>query len=113
MILGPNIINDYVVYSTKDKIIDEKDFDKLEDIDCILVLGAGAWGNSPSPLLGDRLDKGIELYEKNVAPKITAIYKIHPKNSLNGLFSFCSFNSLSFSFLNFLILYSKRYLRAI
>lgn len=70
MILGPNIINDYVVYSTKDKIIDEKDFDKLEDIDCILVLGAGAWGNSPSPLLGDRLDKGIELYEKNVAPKI-------------------------------------------
>lgn len=70
MILGPNIINDYVVYSTKDKIIDEKDFDKLVDIDCILVLGAGAWGNSPSPLLGDRLDKGIELYEKNVAPKI-------------------------------------------
>lgn len=70
MILGPNIINDYVVYSTKDKIIAEKDFDKLEDIDCILVLGAGAWGNSPSPLLGDRLDKGIELYEKNVAPKI-------------------------------------------
>lgn len=70
MILGPNVINDYVVYSTKDKIIDEKDYDTLEDIDCILVLGAGAWGNSPSPLLGDRLDKGIELYEKNVAPKI-------------------------------------------
>lgn len=70
MILGPNVINDYVVYSTKDKIIAEKDYDTLEDIDCILVLGAGAWGNSPSPLLGDRLDKGIELYEKNVAPKI-------------------------------------------
>lgn len=70
MILGPNVINDYVVYSTKDKIIAEKDYDTLEDIDCILVLGAGAWGNSPSPLLGDRLDKGIELYEKNVASKI-------------------------------------------
>lgn len=70
MILGPNLINDYVVFSTKDKIIEEKDYDKLQDIDCILVLGAGAWGNSPSPLLGDRLDKGIELYEKGIAPKI-------------------------------------------
>lgn len=70
MIFGPKMINDYVVFSSKNKIIMEEDYDSLKDIDCILVLGAGAWGNSPSPLLGDRLDKGIELYEKNISSKI-------------------------------------------
>lgn len=70
MVFVVKSINDYVVLSTKDQIIEESDYDTLKDIDCILVLGAGAWGNSPSPLLGDRLDKGIELYEKNIAPKI-------------------------------------------
>jgi len=70
MIFVIKSINDYIVLSTKDKIIVEKDYATLKDIDCILVLGAGAWGNSPSPLLGDRLDKGIELYEKNISNKI-------------------------------------------
>ncbi|MBQ7104595.1 MAG: YdcF family protein [Bacilli bacterium] len=70
MVLGPKFINDYVIISTKDKIISEKDYDKLTDIDCILILGAGAWGNSPSPLLGDRLDKGIELYQLGISEKI-------------------------------------------
>lgn len=70
MILGPKFINDYVIYITKDSIIEEKGYDKLTDIDCILILGAGAWGNSPSPLLGDRLNKGIELYKKEISNKI-------------------------------------------
>lgn len=70
MIFCPKTINDYVIFSTKDRIILEENYDLLKDIDCILILGAGAWGDRPSPLLGDRLDKGIELYEKKYAPKI-------------------------------------------
>ena len=66
MIFCPKLINDYVVFYTKDKIILEQDYDSLKDIDCILILGAGAWGNRPSPLLGDRLNKGIELYKKEI-----------------------------------------------
>ena len=38
--------------------------------DCIIVLGAGLYGNKPSPMLEDRLKKGIELYKNNAAPKI-------------------------------------------
>lgn len=41
------------------------------DADCILVLGAGIKDeNTPSEMLRDRLDVGIELYKKGIAPKI-------------------------------------------
>ncbi len=39
--------------------------------DCILILGAGVWsGGTPSPMLADRLDRGLELYLEGVSPKI-------------------------------------------
>ena len=38
--------------------------------DCILVLGAGLRDNTPSPMLKDRLDKGIACYQQGIAPKI-------------------------------------------
>lgn len=39
--------------------------------DCILILGAGVWdGGVPSPMLSDRLDEGIRLYNAGAAPKI-------------------------------------------
>ena len=63
------IINIYVVSSTKKQIIKYHDAD-LKDIDCILILGAGIWGNQPSPMLHDRLVEGISLYQNGVAPKI-------------------------------------------
>ena len=45
--------------------------DVPDDADCILVLGAGVMDNGkPSFMLADRLDKGIELYKQNKAPKI-------------------------------------------
>ena len=41
------------------------------DADCILVLGAGLKdAETPSDMLKDRLDVGIELYKQGVAPKI-------------------------------------------
>lgn len=38
--------------------------------DCILILGAGVWQNSPSPMLEDRLNEGIMLYKKGASKKI-------------------------------------------
>ena len=39
--------------------------------DCILVLGAGVYADgTPTPVLQDRLDRGIELYRKGVSDKL-------------------------------------------
>ena len=67
LVLG---INAYVKASTKNQIIKNNDYSNLQDIDCIVILGAGVWGENPSPMLEDRLLEGIKLYENNVAPKI-------------------------------------------
>lgn len=67
IILG---INSYVKFSTKKQIINKDEYSKLNDIDCIIVLGAGIWGDKPSPMLEDRLLEGINLYENNVSNKI-------------------------------------------
>lgn len=67
MILG---INFYMKFSTKNQIIKESEYTKLADIDCIIVLGAGIWGDKPSPMLEDRLLEGIKLYKNNVSSKI-------------------------------------------
>lgn len=59
-------INFYVIGTTKNKIT--KEFNVKYD--CILILGAGIWGDRPSPMLQDRLDEGIKLYKEGIAPKI-------------------------------------------
>ncbi len=61
-------INAYVKLSTKSRII--TNYDDLNDIDCIIVLGAGVWGDEPSPMLRDRILKGVELYKNNISSKI-------------------------------------------
>lgn len=67
IILG---LNFYVVGTTKNRILTEEEANKLEDVDCILVLGAGIWGDKPSPMLEDRLLQGISLYENGTSNKI-------------------------------------------
>ena len=64
------IINTYVKKSTEKQILKQKEYEKLKDVDCILVLGAAVWGDNPSPMLEDRLLEGINLYKNNVARKI-------------------------------------------
>lgn len=77
------MLNNHVVNSQKDKIIYKQDsFDynlskeeqeeiKEFDAECILVLGAGIKDKeTPSPMLKDRLDTAIELYENKAAPKV-------------------------------------------
>lgn len=63
-------INYYIVFHTKNKIVSEEKALELQNVDCILVLGAGIWNNRPSPMLEDRLLQGIVLYNKNVSHKM-------------------------------------------
>lgn len=63
-------INFFVINNTKNKIISEETAKQLKNIDCIIILGAGIWGDSPSPMLEDRLMQGISLYKNNVSTKI-------------------------------------------
>lgn len=58
----------YVVFSTKDRIVNE--YSELKDIDCIVVLGAGVYDDKPSPMLKDRLDTAVMLFNDGVSEKI-------------------------------------------
>ena len=40
------------------------------NFDCVLVLGAGVWGDSPSHMLEERLNKGIEVYKTGCTDRI-------------------------------------------
>lgn len=67
-VLGTNL---YVRGSVKDRILNPGQAEELEDVDCILVLGASVQNNeTPSLMLQDRLDRGIELYFAGCAPKL-------------------------------------------
>lgn len=63
------LINLYIILITNNRIIKMKEIDH-DDIDCIIVLGAGIRGSRPSPMLEDRLLTSIDLYNNNVANKI-------------------------------------------
>ena len=63
-------LNIYVVNSTKNEIVKEENVSNIEGVDCILILGAGIWGDKPSPMLEDRLKEGITLYKKGTTKKI-------------------------------------------
>ena len=67
IVLGINL---YIKISTKKQIIVGNKYEELSDIDCIIILGAGIWGDKPSPILEDRLLEGIKLYQNNVSDKI-------------------------------------------
>ncbi|MBR6652360.1 MAG: YdcF family protein [Anaerotignum sp.] len=61
-------LSSYIKRETAEKIITAEE---ATDADCILVLGCGVREDgSPSLMLRDRLEKGIELYEAGTAPKL-------------------------------------------
>lgn len=62
-------INTYVCISANSDMYEIDEFN-ISGSDCIMVLGCGVSGSEPSPMLKDRLDTAIELYNRGVAPKI-------------------------------------------
>ena len=64
------VINWHMSSSVADRILSPEEAAAL-DADCILVLGAGLRkDNSPSPILRERIDRGVELYYLGAAPKL-------------------------------------------
>ncbi len=59
-----------VRFSAKDRIITAEEASELEKTDCILVLGCGVYGETPSHMLEDRLLTGIGLYESGVSDRL-------------------------------------------
>lgn len=64
------VINSIVKLTTNTKILTPQEAAEL-NADCILVLGCYVMDNgSPSDMLHDRLQRGVELYELNAASKL-------------------------------------------
>ena len=64
-------VNSYVKLSVNDRLLTAEEAEKLEDVDCILVLGCMVHSDgSPSHMLEDRVKRGIELYHLGAAPKL-------------------------------------------
>jgi len=67
-VLGVVGLNLYVVASAKPRIRPVAAVGP--GYDCVLVLGAGIVGTSPSPMLAQRLDAAAELYHQGSAPVV-------------------------------------------
>ena len=63
-------INIYMISFSNKYTMTSQEAAELTDVDCIMVLGCGVRGNSPTPLLADRLQRGVEVFELGAAPKI-------------------------------------------
>lgn len=63
-------LSTYVVGSTRDRVLTPEESTPPE-VDCILVLGCGVYSDgTPTPMLADRLTRGVELYEADWADKL-------------------------------------------
>lgn len=77
MALIPLFINLFVIFRN---INDIKDISEInEQYDIALILGCSIKNNKPSKMLRDRLNKGIELYNRGIVKKIL-ISGDHQKN---------------------------------
>ena len=63
-------LNLYMILYARQYSLTPEEASKLQDVDCIMVLGCGVRGDSPTPLLADRLQRGVEVYKSGAAPKI-------------------------------------------
>ncbi len=63
-------LNLYMISYSNKYTLSPEEAAELTDVDCIMVLGCGVWDDEPSPLLADRLQRGVEVYKLGAAPKI-------------------------------------------
>lgn len=75
-------INFYVKQTVKGHIVTSEEALQLGEVDCILILGCGVRGNTPSPMLEDRLQKGLSLFELQATDKLL-MSGDHGKNNYN------------------------------
>lgn len=65
----PLLINVYMLEYSNRYILSVEEASEMS-FDCVLVLGAGVWGDSPSHMLEERLNKGIEVYNTGCTDRI-------------------------------------------
>ncbi len=65
----PLLINVYMFEFSNRHILSIDEAAEM-NFDCILVLGAGVWGDSPSHMLEERLNKGIEVYNTGCSDRL-------------------------------------------
>lgn len=65
----PVLINVYMLEFSNRYILTVDEASEM-NFDCVLVLGAGVWGDSPSHMLEERLNKGIEVYKTGCTNRI-------------------------------------------
>lgn len=64
-------VNAYMTSSVKDRILTPEAAEKLDHVDCILVLGCLVKSDGePSDMLADRLAQGIDLYKAGASDKL-------------------------------------------
>ncbi len=64
-------VSAYVKEVGGETILSEKKAAQLKDVDCIIVLGCQVRSDgTPSPMLRDRLETGVSLYQSGAAPKL-------------------------------------------
>ena len=64
-------VNAYVMDKGDDTIITSEESEKLDEVDCIIVLGCFVKEDgTPGNILADRLKTAVKLYKNGVAPKI-------------------------------------------
>ena len=64
-------VSEYVRREGEMNLLSAAEAEKLQEVDCILVLGCYVNPTgTPSPLLAERLAQGVELYQAGVAPKL-------------------------------------------
>ena len=69
--IGVGAINIYMLSSVSDLIVSPENAAKLDDVDCVLVLGCLVKKDgTPSDMLADRIETGISLYELGVSDKL-------------------------------------------
>lgn len=69
-ILIISAINIFMICYADSFTLTEAEAAQLEETDCIMVLGCGVYQDRPTPLLEDRLKRGIAVFHAGAAPKI-------------------------------------------
>jgi len=62
-------VSGYIIQSARGRILTSEEAAGLQ-ADCILVLGAGVHGGTPSPMLEDRLVQGLALYDRGASDRL-------------------------------------------
>ena len=62
-------VNAYMIGYAKKYILSYDDLSS-DSFDCIMILGAGLWSGSPSPMLSERLEFGLKAYETGCSDRM-------------------------------------------